>query len=89
MQVLAFCRQSGDAKTPLYILIATSIMNIFLDLFFVINLQMGVAGAAWATIISEAISMCLVIYVLMHTDKEYKVSSESIKDGRKVLERDH
>lgn len=40
----------GDAKTPLYILIFTSIMNVFLDLFFVITLQMGVAGAAWAAI---------------------------------------
>ena len=75
----------GDAKTPLYILIATSILNIFLDLFFVINLQMGVAGAAWATIISEAISMCLVIYVLMHTDKEYKVHLNQLKMQGKYL----
>lgn len=75
----------GDAKTPLYILIGTSILNIFLDLFFVINLQMGVAGAAWATIISEAISMCLVIYVLMHTDKEYKVQLNQLKMEGKYL----
>lgn len=69
----------GDAKTPLYILIATSIMNVFLDLFFVINLKMGVAGAAWATIISEAVSMCMVIYVLMHTKKEYQVHLNHLK----------
>lgn len=77
----------GDAKTPLYILIFTSIMNVFLDLFFVITLQMGVAGAAWATIISEAVSMCLVIYVLMKTNKEYKVHLNKLKiEGRYLKE---
>jgi len=75
----------GAAKTPLYILIATSIMNVFLDLFFVIVLRMGVAGAAWATIISEAVSMCLVIYVLMHTDKEYKLYLSKLRIVGKYL----
>lgn len=77
----------GDAKTPLYILIATSIMNVFLDLYFVIVLKMGVAGAAWATIISEAVSMCCVIYVLMHTDKEYQVRLNQLRiTGRYLKE---
>jgi putative efflux protein, MATE family len=62
-------------------------MNVFLDLFFVITLQMGVAGAAWATIISEAVSMCLVIYVLMKTNKEYKVHLNQLKiEGRYLKE---
>ena len=64
----------GDSKTPLYILIATSILNIFLDLFFVVVLKMGVAGAAWATIIAECLSMILVMLILVRAKKEYQFS---------------
>ena len=54
-------RALGDSKTPLYCLIVASIVNVVLDLVFVINFSMGVAGAAWATIIAQIVSciMCL------------------------------
>lgn len=42
-------RSLGDSKTPLYLLIFSSILNIILDLLSIIVLKMGVAGAAWAT----------------------------------------
>lgn len=45
----------GDSKTPLYFLIGSSIGNIILDLVFVINFKMGVAGVAWATFIAQGI----------------------------------
>lgn len=48
-------RSLGDSKTPLYFLIASSILNIFLDLFFIRVCSMGVAGAALATVISQAL----------------------------------
>lgn len=69
----------GDSKNPLYFLIATSILNIFLDLLFVKGFGMGVDGAAWATIISECISMLLVINLLMRTKNEYKVTLKNLK----------
>ena len=75
----------GDSKNPLYFLIATSILNIFLDLLFVKGFGMGVDGAAWATIISECISMLLVINLLMRTKNEYKVTLKNLKIDFSVL----
>ncbi len=69
----------GDSKNPLYFLIATSILNIFLDLFFVKNLGMGVEGAALATIISECVSMLLVLRLLFTVKKEYRVTLKQLK----------
>lgn len=54
-------RALGDSKTPLIFLIFASILNIVLDLTFIINLKMGVAGAAWATTISQGFSAILCI----------------------------
>ncbi len=55
-------RALGDSKTPLYFLIISSVLNIALDLFFIVTLQSGVAGAAYATVISQAVSavLCLI-----------------------------
>lgn len=49
----------GESRVPLYFLIFSSIINIILDLLFVIAFQMGVAGVAWATLIAQGISACL------------------------------
>ena len=58
----ALLRSIGDSKTPLYFLILAALLNIALDLFFVITLNMGVAGVAIATIIAQGISsiLCLI-----------------------------
>lgn len=57
-----FLRALGDSKTPLYFLAIASILNIILDLVFVLGLQMRVAGAAYATVISQGVSavLCLI-----------------------------
>ncbi len=58
-------RALGDSKTPLYFLILASILNVVLDLIFVIIFSMGVAGVAYATIIAQLISCILcVLYML-------------------------
>ena len=49
-------RGVGDSKTPLYFLIASSFINVFMDLLFVIAFDMGVVGLAVATITAQAIS---------------------------------
>ncbi len=54
--ISAILRALGDSKTPLIFLVVASIVNIVLDLLFVLVFHMGVAGAAWATIISQAIA---------------------------------
>ena len=52
--VAAMLRGLGDSKTPLYLLIASTLMNVVLDLVFVVVFKWGVAGAAWATTASGA-----------------------------------
>ena len=52
----AVLRSLGDSKTPLIFLIIASILNVVLDILFVMVLEMGVNGAAWATVMSQGIS---------------------------------
>ncbi len=49
-------RSMGDSRTPLVFLVLSSVMNVILDLFFIVGLKSGVSGAAWATVISQAVS---------------------------------
>ncbi len=68
--IAGILRALGDSKTPLYFLIVASILNIVLDIVFIVNFSMGVAGAAWATIISQGVSGLLCI---VYTYKKYKI----------------
>lgn len=52
-------RALGDSKTPLIYLVFSSILNIILDLLFLLPLHMGIAGAAWATVLSQLIAAIL------------------------------
>lgn len=62
----AVMRSLGDSKRPLYYLIICCVLNIALDLFFILVLDMGVAGAAIATVLSQIVSAVLVTRALMH-----------------------
>lgn len=57
----AMLRALGDSRTPLYAMIVSSLVNIGLDIYFVMNLQMGVARAAYATVIAQILS-CLFCF---------------------------
>ncbi len=58
-------RALGDSRTPVVFLVLSSFLNVGLDLFFILNLHWGVAGAAWATVISQGISgvLCLLFMI--------------------------
>ena len=58
-------RAVGNSKVPLVFLIISAVLNIILDLFLILVIPMGVAGAAWATIISQGISglLCLIFMI--------------------------
>lgn len=58
-------RALGDSRTPVIFLVFSSLMNIGLDLLFIVKFQMGVSGAAWATVISQGFSgiLCLVFMI--------------------------
>ncbi len=60
-------RSLGDSRTPVYFLLLSSVINIFLDLFTILVMGMGVEGAAYATVISQAISGVLCfLYMRSH-----------------------
>ncbi|MGB4661497.1 MAG: MATE family efflux transporter [Mobilitalea sp.] len=80
-------RAVGDSKRPLYFLITGTLANIILDLFFVIVLKMGVAGAALATIMSQSLSAILVCRTLMKTNDSYRLVLIKIKFHKEMLTR--
>lgn len=61
-------RAVGDTRRPMYILVFSGAVNVVLNLLFVIQFHMDVAGVALATIISQAISAVLVVICLIHTE---------------------
>ena len=67
-------RAVGDSTRPLYFLVLTSVLNILLDLFFVLVLKTGIAGAAIATILSQFISAVLILTLLTRTRDIYRLS---------------
>ena len=64
-------RAVGDTKRPLYFLVLTSVLNIILDLIFVLQFHMGIAGVAYATILAQFISASATMAVLIRTDDIY------------------
>lgn len=75
----AVLRAVGDTKRPLYYLLLAGVVNVILNLIFVIVFQMGVAGVATATVISQAISAALVIRCLICTDSVYRLELKGIR----------
>lgn len=78
-------RAIGDSKNPLYFLIISSVTNIALDLLFVIVFKMGIAGVAWATLISQVISAVLVCILMMRSKKVYQLIIKDIKIDKYLL----
>jgi len=64
----AILRAVGDSRRPMYYLVISGILNVILNLFFVISLHMSVDGVAWATVISQFLSMALVIICLSRSN---------------------
>ncbi|HIU58103.1 MAG TPA: MATE family efflux transporter [Candidatus Ornithomonoglobus merdipullorum] len=63
----AILRSVGDSRTPLYMLIISSVINVVLDLLFVLKFGMGVAGVAYATVIAQGVSAALcAMYIIKH-----------------------
>lgn len=78
-------RAVGDTKRPLYFLILTSILNIFLDLLFVLAFHWGIAGVAYATILAQFISAGATMAVLLRTRDIYRFSFADLCLDRGLL----
>jgi putative MATE family efflux protein len=72
MMVYTFCaailRAVGDSRRPMTYLIISGIVNVILNLFFIVVLHMSVAGVAWATVISQYVSVLLIMNCLAKSD---------------------
>lgn len=81
----AILRSRGDTKRPLISLASAGIINVILNLVFVIIFKMSVAGVALATVISNVISAFLMLYFLMHEKGSLKIEFKSLKIDRAIL----
>ena len=77
-------RAVGNTTLPLMFLVLTSIMNIILDLFFVIVLHMGIEGVAYATILSQFISALLTLLLLSRTKEIYRLVWRDLRIDKTV-----
>ena len=83
--VMGIQQAVGDSKHPLYYLIFSSIVNVVLDLLFVGVFKWGVASAALATVISQAVSAGLCFVRLLKTNEVYKVRIQEIRFHKEML----
>lgn len=72
-------RAVGDSQRPFYFLVLSASLNIVLDLVFVLVFHMGVAGVAYATILSQGISALLVLWVLLRAKNCIRVQVRKLK----------
>lgn len=84
----AILRAVGDSRRPMYYLLIGGIVNVILNLFFIVVVHMSVDGVAWATVISQYLSMLLIILYLIRCKNEtLRLSIHGLKiDHRKLLQ---
>lgn len=81
----AVFRSIGDTKIPLQALLISGVLNVILNLFFVIVLHMTVNGVAIATVIANGVSSLILLWELLHTDKCVRVSRSDLCIDRQSL----
>lgn len=83
--VSGIIRSLGDSRSPLFFLIVSSVLNIGLDFLFILTFHMGVAGAAWATVISQAVSGIGCLFYMKHKFEILKIRPEEWKMDTKYM----
>jgi len=78
-------RGMGESIFPLLVLLATTVINIVLDIWFIAGLDMGVAGAAWATIIAQILSAIACLLKVVLKKNELKISLKHLRLKRRVV----
>lgn len=82
----AIMRAGGDTRRPMYYLASTGIVNVLLNLLFVIKFDMGVAGVALATIIAQALSAILVFFKLCRSEGADRIRIRKLRiSGNELL----
>lgn len=78
-------RAHGDTKSPMYILSATGVVNVLLNLVFVVVFHWSVAGVALATVVAQVLSAISVLVILFHSRGEYKLQIRKLRFHRGEL----
>ena len=81
----AILRAHGDTKQPMNILAVSGLVNVGLNLVFVIFFHMDVDGVAWATVISQAVSAIAVLWILFKPDGGYDLNLRELKFHKQEL----
>ncbi len=81
----ALLRAKGDTKRPLYILLVAGVINVVLNLIFVICFNMDVAGVAFATVLSQVFAAICVIVILTHEDEEFRLDFKKLRIDNAIL----
>lgn len=71
----------GNSKTPLYLLLFSSVLNIFLDLFMVLALHLGVAGVAIATVTAQGLSAVISFLLLIGALRKFRGGAQVCGSG--------
>jgi putative MATE family efflux protein len=82
--VSSVLRGLGDATRPLYFLIIASLLNVVLDLLFVMVFHWGIAGAAWATVISQGVSLLIAIAYIQRQE-HLRTNLKTIRFDRRLF----
>lgn len=80
--LFSIIRSLGDSRTPVLYLLYCSLLNVGLDLLFILVFKMGVAGAAWATVTAQGIAMLLCVNYLRHCDVLVLTRADWHADGQ-------
>lgn len=75
----AILRAVGDTKRPLYYLLVAGVVNVILNMIFVIVFHMGVAGVALATVLSQCISAVMILRCLINTEASYRLRIKELR----------
>lgn len=85
--IASILRALGDSKTPLYFLIVASIVNVVLDLLFVLQFHWGVFGVAFATIIAQAVSAVTCAIFAYVKIPYFRLTKEQLKPQPSIIGR--
>lgn len=81
----AILRSRGDTKRPFLCLVVSGVVNVLLNLFFVIVCHMSVAGVGLATVIAQIVSSCMLLYFLTHEPGLLRIKLKNLKIDTKIL----
>ena len=83
----AMLKAKGDAKRPLYILLVAGIINVILNLIFVVFFKMDVAGVAFATVLGQTFAAFCIVWILLHEDEEFRLDFRKFRLDLPILKR--